>query len=194
MRRFLRAIARYWRPLLVLTVIAAVSAALYVASPQTILGRIGVENAYLLMFFLALLDGVSMFGAVPYQIIQITFAAGGLDPYLLAIVTWIGVMGGDTSAYFLGRSSREYIHPQMQRILGTLSRLQARYPRSMPFVLFFYGAATPLSNDWITVPLGLMQYPFWRMMIPLAAGNLVFNLVVCLLAAHSSSFLSFVLG
>jgi hypothetical protein len=38
------------------------------------------------------------------------------------------------------------------------------------------------SNDVIVIPAGLVKYPFWKVMLPLALGNLVFNTWLALVA------------
>ena len=42
----------------------------------------------------------------------------------------------------------------------------------------------PLPNDVIVVPLGAAGVPYWRVMLPLGAGNLVFNIATALLASY----------
>ena len=50
--------------------------------------------------------------------------------------------------------------------------------------LLIYGSVMPLPNDVIVVPLGAAGVPYWRVMLPLAAGNIIFNTATALLAAR----------
>ena len=42
----------------------------------------------------------------------------------------------------------------------------------------------PLPYDVIVVPLGAAGVAYWRVLLPLGAGNIVFNTVTALLAAY----------
>ncbi|OGI21505.1 MAG: hypothetical protein A2808_00490 [Candidatus Moranbacteria bacterium RIFCSPHIGHO2_01_FULL_55_24] len=159
------------------------------SSPENILGFIGVENAYLLIFFLALLGGLTTFSGIPFHLVLIALATGGLNPFLLGTVTAIGVMLGDSTSYYIGHQGRSLMSPRLQSMLERLSFVQQKYPKLLPIFFFLYGSLLPLSNDVITIPMGLLRYPFWRVMIPLGLGNLVFNISLALVAAYAYEYL-----
>jgi len=50
--------------------------------------------------------------------------------------------------------------------------------------LFVWGAFFPLPNDFMLVPLGILRYPFWKAIVPLGLGNLIFNIVVASTGAY----------
>jgi membrane protein YqaA with SNARE-associated domain len=161
----------------------------YFAPPASIIGWVGVDNAYLLIFILGLVGGLSTFVAIPYHLVLITLALGGLNPFLLGTVTAVGVMLGDSTSYYLGRQGRQFIPAKAQAFLERLKFLEAKYPRLLPLIFLAYGALIPFPNDLITIPAGVMHYSFIRTLVPLAIGNLIFNIGIALLAVYAYDFL-----
>lgn len=149
---------------------------LYYSSPEALLEVVGVQNAYLLMFLLALFGGFSTFGVVPYHVILVTFAMGGLHPLLLGLSAAGGVMIGDATSYYIGYQGGTIVPRGIQRVLQQFCAFCSRYPRFMPLFFYFYGSCVPFSNDAIVISMGLARYPFWRVMVPLGLGNITFNI------------------
>lgn len=156
----------------------------YYLTPESIIGFIGVENAYVLIFILAFIGGLTTFSGVPYHLVLIALAAGGLNPFLLGVSSGIGVILGDSTSYYIGHEGRALVTGRLLAVLNRLSRVQEKYPRTLPWIFFLFSAFLPISNDVIAIPAGLLGYSFWRVMIPLALGNIVFNTGVALLAVH----------
>lgn len=176
-----------WRylPLVVLVLFAVAGTLLLLhASPQEWVAMVGDENAYALLFGLALVSGLSLFGATPYHLVLITLAVGGLNPWLLGLAAASGVMIGDTISYAIGHQGRVVLPPRAERMADRISGWLSRYPRLVPFFFFTYGAIAPFSNDLVGVTMGVARYPFVRVMVPLGLGNLVFNVVLAFLATH----------
>lgn len=157
-------------------------------SPETLIERIGVESAYTLLFVLALLGGFSVFSGVPYYIVLVTLATSGLNPYVLGSIAALAVMLGDSTSYMLGYLGRSVVPEQMQPMLARITAFEERHPRMLPAFFFCYGLCAPFSNDLITIPMGISHYPFWKVFIPLAVGNTIFNISLALLSVHAYSF------
>ncbi|MBP9759983.1 MAG: VTT domain-containing protein [Candidatus Pacebacteria bacterium] len=168
----------------------SVSISFYVLSPDKILGALGVENAYLLMFLLAFLGGLSTFSGVPYHIVLIALAGSGLNPWLLGVLAACGVTAGDSTSYLLGRRGSELLSSRMRAMLGRLASLEERSPRLVSVVIFLYGALMPFSNDLLVIPAGMLGYPFLRVMTLLGVGNILFNVGLALLAVQAGGFLA----
>ena len=156
----------------------------YAVSPETLIGYVGIENAYLLMGAVAFIGGVSIFNGVPYPLMLASFAAGGLNPWILGVVSGLAVILGDTVSYFIGSHGKDIASPKVQRFIDTITRSVDTHPRLSTFLIFLYGAISPFPNDVITIPLGLKGYPFWKVMIPLGIGNVVFSTGVALMAVY----------
>lgn len=158
-------------------------------TPEKLITIIGVDNAYLLIFLLALIGGLTTFSGIPYHLILITLALGGLNPFVLGMVTASGVALGDSTSYFLGHNGSAFIPTHFTSFFKKLNLFIMNYPKLFPVFCFLYGSLIPLSNDFIAITSGLLRYPFWKVIIPLGLGNLVFNISLAYLATHAYDFL-----
>jgi len=155
------------------------------SSPEKLTSFIGVENAYALIFILAFLGGMSTFNGVPYHLVLITLATGGLDPFMLGLSTAAGVMLGDSVSYYLGYQGSAIIPGTLNNIFQKVRGLALRHPKVLPLFFFLYGAISPFSNDFIVISMGMARYPYWRVMVPLGLGNLVFNISLAYFATEA---------
>lgn len=172
-----------WLPLiLLLLVMVAGTVLLWNLSPQELVARVGPNNAYALLFGLAFVSGLSLFGATPYHLVVVTLALGGMSPWLLGITAGTGVMCGDAFSYGLGYGGAAVVPGRMLRWAQRLAAFLRRYPRWTPAFFFLYGSLAPFSNDLVGVTMGLARFPFVRVMVPLALGNVVFNTGLAFLA------------
>ncbi|MFA6523157.1 MAG: hypothetical protein WCS85_02210 [Candidatus Peribacteraceae bacterium] len=158
---------------------------IYQFSPSDIVAFIGTDHVYLATFLLSFIGGFSVFVSIPYHLVLMTFAAGGVNPWLLGLVCSIGQCCGDSSSYLLGFSGRNVAPGRIAAMMDRFRRWCTERPYwQMAGALTIYGSISPLSNDWILVPMGLARYPYWRVMLPLELGNLVFNTSMALLGAY----------
>lgn len=160
-------------------------------SPDYLIKLIGVNNAYIIMFVLSFAGGLSTFSGVPYHLVLIAFAAGGLNPWMLGISTALGVMIGDSTSYYIGYEGRKIMPNTIQRFFQRLIDLLLKRRKLLPFVFLFYGSFIPFSNDFIVISMGYAKYPFWGVMIPLGIGNIIFNTGLALLAIYAYNFLQY---
>ncbi len=154
-------------------------------TPEQLIQWIGVNNAYLLMFVLALAGGLTTFSGIPFHFVLITFAVGGMNPLLLGIAAGSGVVLGDASSYYLGSASSTFIGGLFGTFFSKIRDMLEKHPKLFPIICFIYGACVPFSNDFITVTAGVINYPFWRTIIPLGLGNLIFNIALAYSATYA---------
>ena len=158
-------------------------------SADYLIETVGNDNAYILMFALAFAGGLSTFSGVPYHLVLIALAAGGLNPLYLGIVTAVGVSIGDSTSYFIGYEGRAILPNGIQKFFQKLIDFFMKRKKFLPIFFFLYGSLAPFSNDFIVISMGYARYPFWRVMIPIGLGNVVFNTMLAVLAIYSYSFL-----
>lgn len=176
-----------WRylPLAILLLFAlAATLLLLQGSPREWVAQVGPENAYALLFGLALISGLSLFGATPYHLVLVTLAVADMNPWLLGLTAAAGVMIGDSVSYAVGHQGRVALPPRARRVAGRVSEFLSRYPRLVPWFAFVYGAIAPFSNDFVGVTMGVARVSYLRVMVPLGLGNLVFNVGLALIVAH----------
>ena len=165
----------------------------FYSSPEQLVEWVGAENSYFLIFVLALFGGLTTFSGVPYHLVLITLAIGGLNPLLLGLSTAVGVILGDSTSYYVGYSGGEVMPGRVQKIVNRIYIYTAGYPKLLQVFFFLFGSLTPISNDFIVISAGIAKYPFWKVIIPLGLGNLVFNISLAYFAVSACSFLQGVL-
>lgn len=180
----------YTKALIVILLFVSFSVLFYFLSPEVILSYVGFENAYIIILLLAFLGGLSTFSGIPYHIILIAFASGGLNPWLLGLLATAGVMLGDTTSFYLGTQSKKLLTERMLSVLDTLRKIENKSPRFITFFFFLYGALVPFSNDVIVIPSGILGYRFGRVMMPLGIGTLIFNISLALIATYLPQYVS----
>lgn len=154
-------------------------------SPVELVKSIGVTNGYIVAFVLAFLGGFSLFVTTPYYLVVAALAAGGLNPVLVGLAAGIGIFLGDSTSYFIGYRGHDILPKYYQKVFDRFQRWAATHSSwHVALALFVYGAAIPLPNDVIVVPMGLVRYPYRQLMIPLGLGNVVFNIGVATVAAY----------
>ncbi|MES2749546.1 MAG: VTT domain-containing protein [Patescibacteria group bacterium] len=161
---------------------------------DALVDSIGVQNAYLLMFLVAALGGLSTFNSVPYLAVLMVLANTGVNPIMLGLASAVGVMCGDSFSYFLGRRGGTVIPDSFQYVFVHIKNFALQHPRLFPGFCFFYGAFCPLSNDFVTIASGIAQISYKKVMVPLALGNIVFNIGFAYFSVYASEWVSGVLG
>ena len=152
---------------------------------NSVVDYIGTKNAYLLMYTMATLGGLTTFNTIPYFSIILVLATAGVNPILLGLSSAFGVMTGDSFSYLTGKQGATLIPGRLYQLFTKIHELATRHPKSFPFVCFVYGCISPLSNDFITIPAGMAKIPYWRVMLPLGMGNIIFNITFAYLCLYA---------
>jgi membrane protein YqaA with SNARE-associated domain len=159
---------------------------IYNISPEEIVNKFGVNNGYLIAFFVAFFASISTLINFPYQLVILSLASGGLNPILLGISAGGGEILGDSTSYFIGYHGHHVLPSKFQQSFKKFTNWCIKGPTWVTSAaLFLYGAFVPLPNDLIIVPLALGHYPYRRMIFPLALGNIFFNIAIALLGTYT---------
>ena len=136
------------------------------------LGKLGYPGVFLLSF----IGATSVIVPVPYTVVLLTVSAPrfGFNPLLLAIFAGFGAAVGELVGYGLGYAGRRVVSKKYDRRLNAMTRILDRF--GMPAVFIF--ALTPLPDDLLFIPLGLMRYPLWKAFIPCVAGKFLMSLFI----------------
>ena len=167
---------------------------LYFVSPTEIIDKIGVNNSYLIAFLLALFGGVSSITAVPYLTVLATFAAGGLNIFLLTLISAPALTVGDAIFFYLGARGRKFVHQRkdIEKMLEKITRWTSTHPKwVIPFFVYVYSGLTPFPVDILSLALALLNYPFRRFIVPVFAGNVTSVFFIAWAASQSQELLVF---
>ncbi|MEX0916910.1 MAG: hypothetical protein WDZ90_00055, partial [Candidatus Paceibacterota bacterium] len=145
---------------------------LYYYPPQELVALIGARNGYFVMFLVALFGGATSFSATSYFAVLLTLAAGGLNPFLLGIVSGLGVTVGDSLFYYLGSHGRASLgEGRIKTLVLNLSAWLDRKPKWFtPALIYLYAAFTPLPNDFLAITMGLAHRRYITTIVPLVLG------------------------
>ena len=174
--------------MLVLTVGSAIGIAMIPSS--FFLTYIGTENLYLFMFFIAFVGSISTFASIPYPLILISLSSAGGNPLYLGLASALGVILSDSSTFFAVRRGKMLLHEKLTQSIEYLGGIVSRYPKLVSPGLLLYGTASPLSNDFAVITFSLMRYSYVRVILPLAIGNVIYNVTLAYVGGDVASFLS----
>jgi len=134
-----------------------------------------VQYGYLGIFLISLLGAMSIFVPIPYTVV--IFILGGLqtfDPLWIAVAAGLGSAIGEFSGYLLVAGGRKVIGDRYKKKMDFLTKLFKKYG---PIAIFIF-ALTPLPDDLLFIPLGIMRYSLLRAFIPALLGKFFSNLII----------------
>jgi membrane protein YqaA with SNARE-associated domain len=134
-----------------------------------------IQYGYLGIFLISLIGSMSIFIPIPSAVV--IFALGGLeifDPFWIAVVAGLGAAIGEFSGYLIGMGSRKVINEKYKKKIDFVVKLFKKYGS----IAIFLFAFTPLPDDLLFIPLGLMRYSLVRAFIPALIGKFASNLVI----------------
>ena len=141
------------------------------------LESLALQYGYLGIFTLSFIGAASIIFPIPYTLV--IFYLGSLrifNPLLIALSGGAGSALGEFFGYFLGYYGRAALSRERQRKIDYVMKVFARYGALAIFVF----ALTPLPDDLLFIPLGIMRYSFVKAFIPSLAGKIL----MCLILAY----------
>jgi len=132
-----------------------------------------MQYGYFGVFLMSLVGSLSIIIPVPYTLL-IFFMGGILDPILVAIASGFGSAVGEFSGYVLGYYGRAVISEERQRKMDFMVKVFDRYG----FFAIFFFALTPLPDDLLFIPLGIMRYKFVKAFVPSLLGKLLMSFIL----------------
>jgi len=139
------------------------------------LQSLSIQYGYFGIFLISLIGASSIFFPLPYTVI--VFTLGGtstFDPVLIAVAAGFGSAIGELSGYLLGFGGRKVIGGKYRRKMEFLAKIFDKYG---PITIFIF-ALTPLPDDLLFIPLGVMRYSILRAFVPALIGKFCMNLIV----------------
>jgi len=141
------------------------------------LENLALQYGYLGIFALSFLGAASIIFPVPYTLV--IFYLGSLrifNPFLIAVSGGAGSALGEFFGYLLGYYGRTVLSKERQRKIDYIVKVFNRYGA----IAIFIFALTPLPDDLLFVPLGVMHYNFVKAFIPCFTGKIL----MCLILAY----------
>ena len=142
---------------------------------QNWLKTFALQYGYLGVFLISLFGAMSIFVPIPYTVvIFILGASSSFNPLLIAVAAGIGSAIGEFSGYLLGVGGRRVIGDRYKKKMDFITKLFKKYG---PIAIFIF-ALTPLPDDLLFIPLGVMRYSLLRAFVPALLGKFFSNLII----------------
>lgn len=140
-----------------------------------------LQYGYLGIFLISLLGATAIFIPIPYTVV--IFILGGLqdnvgnwvfEPLWIAVAAGVGAAIGEFSGYLIGFGGRKVIGDRYKKKMDFLTKLFKKFG---PIAIFIF-ALTPLPDDLLFIPLGIMRYGLIQAFIPALLGKFFSNLII----------------
>jgi len=132
-----------------------------------------MSYGYVGVFAISLLGNLLIFVPIPYLIL-IFWLGSFLDPMLVGIVGGFGATVGKIVCYTIGATGRKFLSQQRRERLDYAKALIGRYGA---LAIFFF-AVSPLPDDILYIPLGMMRYNLILFFISCLLGKIVLTSLV----------------
>lgn len=136
--------------------------------------------ARLIVVFVVCIIGNLLPVPTPYSwAVCLGFAYFEINPFipiLFGLVAACGCLVGELGGYLVGRGTAEVISEERTEKLSKYQDYLINHPKLAPFLIFLFGL-TPLNDDMLTVPLGLIKYPARKTIIWMWLGKLCMMMI-----------------
>jgi membrane protein YqaA with SNARE-associated domain len=137
--------------------------------------QLAYQYGYLGIFLLSLIGALSVVFPISYTIV-IYLMGSFLDPLLIAVSGGLGPALGELAGYVLGYYGRMLIGDERRRKMNYMLKMFDRYGVAVIFLF----ALTPLPDDLLIIPLGIMRYNPVKFLIPCVLGKTLMCLILAL--------------
>jgi len=138
--------------------------------------QFALQFGYFGVFLISLIGALSIIVPIPYTLV-IYLLGSFLNPILVAVSGGLGSAVGEFSGYVLGYYGRAVLSEERRRKMDYMMKVFHRYG----FAAIFLFALTPLPDDLLFIPLGIMRYRFVKVFIPALLGKML----MCFILAYS---------
>jgi len=142
--------------------------------------NLSIQYGYFGIFLISLIGALSIFFPIPYTVV--IFTLGGLkvgeawvfEPLWIAVAAGIGSAMGEFLGYLLGFGGRRVIGEKYKKKMELLMKIFDKFGS----IVIFLFALTPLPDDLLFIPLGVIRYSVVRALIPALIGKICMNFIV----------------
>ncbi|MFX0098912.1 MAG: VTT domain-containing protein [Candidatus Hodarchaeota archaeon] len=142
-------------------------------------------------FLMSMFGNTSVFLVFPYALIILQISALNTDlgvtfPLVIGVLSGLGAGVGEVTSYIIGRlftKSDKLVSSELGQKFERMRKTFEEHPKSIPFIIYIF-ALTPLPDDAILVPFGVMKYSYWKTIIPCMLGKMT----LCIFLAYLGFF------
>jgi membrane protein YqaA with SNARE-associated domain len=138
---------------------------------------------------MSFIGAASIIFPIPYTIV-VFLIASQYDPVLLALFGGAGAALGEFTGYLLGFYGQRILSEERRRKMEALVKLFGRYG---PLAIFIF-ALTPLPDDLLFIPLGIMRYKLLKAFIPALLGKTLMLFIIAYFGRISRDMILLIFG
>jgi len=97
-------------------------------------------------------------------------------PFIVGFIASLGCLVGEMGGYIVGRGASKFISDEKNKKLMVYQHYLVDHPKIAPFLIFLFGF-TPLNDDMLTIPLGLIKYDVKKTIFWIWLGKLCLMLI-----------------
>ncbi|MEM2454949.1 MAG: VTT domain-containing protein [Candidatus Bathyarchaeia archaeon] len=140
---------------------------------------IAIKYGYFGVFLMSFLGTCPIIFPIPYTVIIFTLG-GLLDPNLLALSAGVGSALGEALGYLIGYYGGAFISKERRKRIEPIIKIFNKYGA----IAIFIFALTPLPDDLLLIPLGIMRLSIAKVFLPCLLGKIT----MCFILAYSGRF------
>jgi len=150
------------------------------------------KYGYIGAFIISVVGNATIILPVPYTLVVFAIAATRqLNPAVLGIVSGFGAALGEVVSYILGRGISM---AELERRYGQkFQKIKQLLGENTFWGIFIFGL-TPLPDDLIMVPAGIIGYDFKKAIIACASGKIILNIIIALAGFYSVTIVKALFG
>ena len=134
-----------------------------------------MSYGYVGAFVISFLGNLLVFVPIPYLLL-VFWMGSFLDPLLLGVAGGFGATIGKTVIYMIGAAGRKFLSSERRDKLDYAKSLLGKYGA---LAIFFF-ALSPLPDDILYVPMGIMRYNLISFFISCLLGKIILTIIIAL--------------
>ena len=136
--------------------------------------QLGLASVLVISF----IGAASILLPIPYHPLIFLIGVSSNNPLLVVVLAGVGSATGELTGYILGYATKNVVGEKRKRRFDAILKLLMRHKRMWPLLIFLF-ALTPLPDDLLFIPLGLVHFNFLRAFIPCIIGKVMwFSIIV----------------
>ena len=149
-----------------------------------------LQFGYFGVFLISVIGTMAIVIPIPYTLVIFYLGTRNWNPLLLTVSGGLGSAMGEFAGYLLGYYGRRIVSAERQRKMDYLLRLFGKWS---PVAIFIF-ALTPLPDDLLFIPLGILRYNPLKAFFPAFAGKLLMCYILASFGKAYGDALSFLFG
>jgi membrane protein YqaA with SNARE-associated domain len=153
-----------------------------------------LQFGYLGVFLISCIGAATIIFPIPYTLTLFWLGAfSDMDILLLTLSSGIGSALGELIGYILGYAANNIINESRKEKFKSISKFITHKKYWTPLLIFAF-ALTPLPDDLLFIPLGIIRYSVWKALIPAIAGKILMSYILVYSGRVYNQFIFSLLG